>query len=65
MPVDKMIDDELTMLEKKDIDIRNTMSLIHTNMIMHHSQDSSKEMRVSCSLKTIIDATKMLQTCAM
>jgi len=60
MPISKIVDEELAMLERRDIEIRSDLSLIQFRRKVQKSSYVETEMRRSCDLKRIIGVTKLL-----
>lgn len=60
MSPEQTIDEELNLLEKKDIEIRTEMSIIQHQVVLTNIVSTHRDLKQTCDIRKIIDVAKML-----
>lgn len=60
MSTGQRLDEELDLLEKKDIEIRTEMSLIQHHVVMTNIVSTHRDIKHDCDIRKIIDVAKTL-----
>ncbi len=60
MSTGQQLDEELDLLEKKDIEIRTEMSLIQHRVVMTNIVSTHRDIKQDCDIRKIIDVAKTL-----
>ena len=60
MSTGQQLDEEIDLLEKKDIEIRTEMSLIQNCVLMANIVSTHRDIKHDCDIRKIIDVAKTL-----
>ncbi len=60
MSSEQTIDEELNLLEKKDIEIRTEMSIIQQQVVLTNIVSTHRDLKQTCDIRKIIDIAKTL-----
>jgi len=60
MSSEQTIDEELNLLEKKDIEIRTEMSIIQNRVVLSNIVSTHRDLKQTCDIRKIIGIAKTL-----